>query len=67
MYLFCVCFTVASNIPPQPNFVLQGLIPGTRYTLRVSARNPAGPTVAQYMFVTRSILSGMCTTFSFKI
>ncbi|PSN46727.1 Down syndrome cell adhesion molecule-like protein Dscam2, partial [Blattella germanica] len=47
---------VASNISPQPNFILQGLVRGTHYALRVSARNPAGTTVAQYMFVTRSVL-----------
>ena len=55
-----VLFSVASNIPSQQSFVLQALVPATRYTLRVSARNPAGTTVAQYVFVTRSTTSGLC-------
>ncbi|XP_069692741.1 cell adhesion molecule Dscam2-like [Periplaneta americana] len=49
---------VASNISPQPSLMLQALSPATRYALRVSARNPAGTTVAQYVFVTRSTVPG---------
>jgi hypothetical protein len=53
-------FSVASNVPSQQSFVLQALVPATRYALRVSARNPAGTTVAQYAFVTRSTIPGLC-------
>ncbi|PNF36139.1 hypothetical protein B7P43_G10970 [Cryptotermes secundus] len=49
---------VASSIVSQQSFILQALIPATRYALRVSARNPAGTTVAQYIFVTRSTIPG---------
>jgi hypothetical protein len=54
---------VASNVPAQQSFFLQALVPATRYALRVSARNPAGTTVAQYVFVTRSTTPGLwfCT------
>lgn len=55
-----VLFTVASNVPSQQSFVLPALAPATRYALRVSARNPAGTTVAQYLFGTRSTTPGLC-------
>jgi hypothetical protein len=55
-----VSFSVASSVPSQQSFVLQALVPATRYALRVSARNPAGTTVAQYIFVTRSTAPGLC-------
>jgi len=59
----CVSFSVASNVPSQQSFVLSALVPATRYALRVSARNPAGTTVAQYVLVTRSTAPGLwfCT------
>jgi len=55
-----VSFSVASNVPSQQSFVLPALVPATRYALRVSARNPAGTTVAQYVFATRSTAPGLC-------
>jgi hypothetical protein len=55
-----VSFSVASNVPSQQSFILPALVPATRYALRVSARNPAGTTVTQFVFVTRSTTPGLC-------
>jgi len=62
-----ISFSVASSVPPQHSFILQALTPATRYALRVSARNPAGTTVAQYVFVTRSTIPGLCIYTTVKV
>lgn len=49
---------VSNNIKPGGNYVVMDLDPASWYSLRVTAHNNAGFTVAEYEFATLTVTGG---------
>lgn len=58
-------WTLVSNnvVPEQQIVVVTDLIPGTWYSLLMTARNDAGSTDAEYIFATLTLNGGTCDHF----